>query len=508
MTLAASFGMVSERAAAQMPHGAAYGWGSNTFGELISGSSAPVYAPTALAGLGDVVDVQMGGSYTTHILKPDGTVWGRGVNSAGQLGNGTYTDSSVLVQAQGLENVTQIAASVHVVALRSDGTVWAWGDNSEGELGIGSDDFSRNVPVQVPGLTNVIQIAVGIAHTVAVKADGTVWAWGRNDTGELGDGTTDSSNVPVQVSSIGNVVKVAASFHNVAMKADGTIWAWGYNNNGQIGDGTRNNNRLIPVPVPIPDVGPLKIVDVAVGWRHSLAVRSDGTVWGWGLNGEGELGTGVRDISISPVQVPNFGNAKAVVGGYLHSVALKSDGTVWTWGSNGRGELGVGLDAQTKPHSLVPLRVTSLNNALAIPRGAVAHGLAITSPSVPFESANAKLTVTAGPPPGFDLNETITLAGGSDGVNPATEATTLQIGEYSLTFPAGSFRSLPNGRYAFAGVIDGVSLSAQLQPISSQSFALKVSALGVNLTGLTNPVAVAVTIGDDSGTTTTTAKFN
>src|SRR5262249_34823684 len=142
------------------------------------------------------------------------------------------------------------------------------------------------------------------------------------------------------------------------------------------------------------------------------------------------------------------------------------------------------------------------------PRGAVAHGLAITSPSVPFESANAKLTVTAGPPPGFDLNETITLAGGSDGVNPATEATTLQIGEYFLTFPAGSFRSLPNGRYAFAGVIDGVSLSAQLQPISSKSFALKVSALGVNLTGLTNPVAVAVTIGDDSGTTITTAKFN
>jgi hypothetical protein len=257
-------------------------------------------------------------------------------------------------------------------------------------------------------------------------------------------------------------------------------------------------------------VGPLKIIDIAAGSGHSLAVRSDGTVWSWGVNAEGELGNGVRDFSNLPVQVSNIGNVKAVSGGYMHSLALKSDGTVWTWGNNIWSELGVGQDYASLPYSLVPVQVTSLNNVATLPKDPGTHSLAIVSKSttVPFSSADAKLTITAGPPSGFDLKELITLGAGSNGVDPVSEAVTLQIGPYTVTFPAGSFRALPNGKFAFAGVIAGVSLSAQFDLVSANSFNFKVSALGVNLTSLTNPVTVFVTIGDDSGSTTTIAKFN
>src|SRR5262249_9956236 len=212
----------------------------------------------------------------------------------------------------------------------------------------------------------------------------------------------------------------------------------------------------------------------------------------------------------SPFQVSNIGNVKAVSGGYMHSLALKTDGTVWTWGNNIWSELGVGQDFASLPYTVVPIQVTSLNNVALLPKDPGTHSLAIVSsnPTVPFASADAKLTITAGPPSGFDLKELITLGAASNGVNPLTEDVTLQIGPYKVTFPAGSFRALPNSKFVLAGVISGVSLSAQFERVSANSFNFKVSALGVNLISVTNPVTVFVTIGDDSGTTTTIAKFN
>jgi hypothetical protein len=151
----------------------------------------------------------------------------------------------------------------------------------------------------------------------------------------------------------------------------------------------------------------------------------------------------------------------------------------------------------------------NLSNVFAIGKGALAtHSMAIAKPGVPFASANPKLNITVGPPARFDLNEAVTLGPGSNGVDPLTEDVRFQVGGYSVVIPRGGFRPLPNGRYVFNGVIDGVSLAIQIEPLSPNSFAFKVSASGANLGSIGNPVAVVLTIGDDSGSTTATATYN
>lgn len=189
--------------------------------------------------------------------------------------------------------VTQVVAgNTHTASLKSDGTVWAWGNNSHGQLGDGTT-INKSIPVQVLGsggvgyLTGVTAIAAGYTHTVALKADGTVWAWGYNSVGELGDGTTTNRSTPVQVLGHGGVgyltgvTAIAAGYdHTLALKSDGTLWAWGNNSNGQLGDGT-TTNRFTPVQVVgAGGAGYLTGVTViAGGGRHTLALKSDGTLW-------------------------------------------------------------------------------------------------------------------------------------------------------------------------------------------------------------------------------------
>jgi Regulator of chromosome condensation (RCC1) repeat/Carboxypeptidase regulatory-like domain len=142
----------------------------------------------------------------------------------------------------------RLAASNFTVFLKGDGTVWAWGSNSNGQLGNGTTTDS-STPVQVSGLSGVTAVAAGSAHAIALKGDGTVWAWGSNSNGQLGNGTTTDSSTPVQVSGLSGVTAVAAgSAYTIALKGDGTVWAWGSNSNGQLGNGTTDS--LSPVPVP------------------------------------------------------------------------------------------------------------------------------------------------------------------------------------------------------------------------------------------------------------------
>src|SRR5207248_140731 len=186
------------------------------------------------------------------------------------------------------------AGARHSLALSADGTVWAWGDNAKGQLGDGTNT-SRLRPVQIAGLSNVRAIAAGGNFSLALKADGTVWAWGGNDTGQLGDGTNVSRTTPVQVSGLTGVVAVAASsvypYQNIesasagALKSDGTVWMWGTNFEGQLGDGTVTT-RMMPVQVP----NLSGVVALALGDRYTLAARNDGTVWAWGTNSDGEMG--------------------------------------------------------------------------------------------------------------------------------------------------------------------------------------------------------------------------
>ncbi|NMC00696.1 MAG: hypothetical protein GYA35_10490, partial [Thermoanaerobaculaceae bacterium] len=204
----------------------------------------------------------------------------------------------------------------HSLALKSDGTVWAWGHNNYGQLGDGTTT-DRLTPVQVQNLTNIVAIAGGSSHSLALKSDGTVWAWGYNNYGQLGDGTTTNRLTPIQVQNLTNIVAITGGgSHSLALKSDGTVWAWGYNRYGQLGDGT-TTNRYVPIQVQ----NLTNVIAIAGGGSHSLALKSDGTVWAWGRNNYGQLGDGTTTARNTPVQVQNIANVNSVAAGNSHSFA-------------------------------------------------------------------------------------------------------------------------------------------------------------------------------------------
>ncbi|MHB1127541.1 MAG: RCC1 domain-containing protein [Bacillota bacterium] len=339
----------------------AWSWGYNGYGELGDNTYTNRTTPVQITGSGgigtitNVVSVAAGDSHSLA-LKSDGTVWALGYNSNGQLGDTTTTNRPAPVQVSGLTSIAAVAAgSAHSLALKSDGTVWAWGAGSYGVLGDNAG-LSRSSPVQVKGaggsgyLTNVVAIASGGYISLALKSDGTVWAWGNNSAGQLGDGTVNNRLAPVQVSGLTNVVAVAAASggsHSVALKSDGTVWTWGYNYYGQLGDGTTTDKYT---PVQVKGVGGsgylTGVVSVAAGGTHSLALRSDGTIWAWGYNTYGQLGNNSTGSSSTPVQVLDTGGTAPLTGivkisaGTYHSVALKTSGNAVAWGYGAYGQLG------------------------------------------------------------------------------------------------------------------------------------------------------------------------
>jgi alpha-tubulin suppressor-like RCC1 family protein len=390
--IAAAFGY----AVALKQDGTVWVWGSNGNGQLGDGlTNAPPVAQLA-SGETDVTAIAAGWGHTVA-LKQDGTVWTWGGNYTGQLGDGTTAIQSTPVQVSGsggsgfLTGIKAIAAGVgHSVALKQDGTVWTWGSNSSGQLGDGmtidpsQPPYGQTTPVQVLGpggsgfLTGVAAIAGGGYYTVALKQEGTVWAWGDNSSGQLGDGTTTSHSTPVQVLGAGGIglltgVKaIAAAFgYTVALKQDGTVWAWGYNGDGELGDGTETGYST-----PVQVVGPggigflTGVTAIAVGLDHTVALKQDGTVWTWGLNEYGQLGDGTTNSQSTPVQVlgPDgsgfLTGVTAIAAGGEHTVALKQDGTVWTWGENYAGELGDGTVTSTDPYGKsTPVQVLGLNGS-------------------------------------------------------------------------------------------------------------------------------------------------
>ncbi|MCH8843967.1 MAG: hypothetical protein IID61_13465 [SAR324 cluster bacterium] len=303
-----------------------------------------------------------------------------GFNSPGQLGNGGVGLNSLTpVQvcdagqtapcSQFLSNVIGIAAGEdESVALKSDGTVWTWGSNSRGQLGDGTQTNS-SVPVQVCEtgqtypcnlfLSTVIAIAAGDAFKVALKSDGTVWAWGTNSPPQLGIGTEFPTLIttPVQVCAAGQtspcvsflnkIIKISAKgFHTQALKSDGTLWSWGRNLTGGLGDGSTSSRST---PVQVCDTGQIfpcssfltDVSAIAAGTLHGVALKSNGTVWAWGENEDGRLGDGTFNDVLSPVQVCDAGQSApcssfltgvSTVWGSGHTLVRKSDGTVWAFG--------------------------------------------------------------------------------------------------------------------------------------------------------------------------------
>lgn len=327
------------------------------------------------------VAIAAGGSHTIE-LKPDGTVWAWGSNQYGQLGDGTTTNSPAPIQVSGLTDITAIAAGKdHTIAHKADGTVWAWGKNEYGQLGAETIETCyahlscATTPIQVSGLTHVIAIAAGEANSIALKDDGTVWAWGSNQYGQLGAETIETcsysvlcSSIPVNAAGLTEIIAIGiGGRHSVALKADGTVWTWGNNWLGQLGDGT-NTDSLIPVQVS----GLTDVAAIAVGRLHSVALKTDGTVWGWGDNSGGQLGDGTIGRNSTPVQVSYITNITNIAVGDRHTMALNIDGTVWAWGSNQYGQLGDG----TNIDSTTPVQVSGLTDIIAI-AGGMPHSIAV-----------------------------------------------------------------------------------------------------------------------------------
>lgn len=317
--------------------GSLWAWGNNQYGQLGNNSTVSRSGPVQTAILSEVAAVAAGVRYSLA-LKQDGTVWAWGQNDKGELGDGTVQARHVPVQVAGLSGMTRIAGAVgyHALGLKDDGTVRAWGLNESGQLGDGTSDI-RLEPVNVTGLTDVVDIASGGYFSLALKRDGTVWSWGHNGNGELGDGTLTQRLTPVQVSGLTDIVGIAAGVnHALALKNDGTVWAWGENSWGAVGLGYASAKVTTPVQV----VGLTDVTKIAGGGFHSVALKNDGTVWSWGLNNQNQLGNGTSANASVPVRTANLDGVIGIAAGGYSSLALRDDGWVWAWGLNTSGQLG------------------------------------------------------------------------------------------------------------------------------------------------------------------------
>ena len=314
-------------------------WGSNLYGQLginnIADRSNPV---TTILGGTNWKSVACGRYHTTAI-KTDGTLWVWGRNSYGQLGINAITNRTTPVTTiLGGTNWKSVAGgSYHTAAIKTDGTLWVWGRNSYGALGINAIT-NRTTPVTtILGGTNWKSVSGGYGHTTAIKTDGTLWVWGYNNSGQLGIGG-DVLNRTTPVTTIlggTNWKSVACGGYNtVAIKTDGTLWGWGQNLG--INDA---NPRTTPVTTFL---GGTNWKSVTGGSSHTAAIKTDGTLWVWGQNTYGQLGINNATQKNTPVTTFLGGtNWKSVSGGYSHTTAIKTDGTLWGWGRNDTGQLGV-----------------------------------------------------------------------------------------------------------------------------------------------------------------------
>jgi alpha-tubulin suppressor-like RCC1 family protein len=325
-----------------------WGWGLNSQGRLGDNTTVSKSSPVSVVGgFTDWCQVSAGSIQPTQGLtlavRTNGTAWAWGYNDCGQLGDNTVTTrSSPVSVVGGFTDWCQVSAggNKHSLGVRTNGTAWAWGCNNYGQLG-DNTTVNKSSPVSVVGgFTDWCQISTGGQHSSGVRQNGTAWTWGRGQYGRLGDNTATNKSSPVSV--VGGFTdwcQISAGLsQTLAVRQNGTAWGWGYGNQGQLGIGCLVFYPSSPVSVV---GGFTDWCQVSVNSKHSMGVRTNGSLWTWGAGDYGRLGNNCTTNRSSPVSViGGFTDWCQVATGYRHSLAVRTNGTAWAWGNNCYGRLG------------------------------------------------------------------------------------------------------------------------------------------------------------------------
>jgi len=343
-----------------------YAIGYNANGQLGDGTGFDAPITRAISFVNEYAKVSAG-ERNTLFIKTNGTMWSCGRN-VGAIGNGSFDDVSVTPPVQIGTGFTWTDVSCgyqYGLAVRQDGTLWAWGrTDNNGSLGDGTNNYSAS-PIQIGTDTSWSKVYAGELHSMAIKTNGTLWAWGSNVYGYLGDGTQTGRNSPVQIGTGTDWASIAlGDRHSLGIKTNGTLWAWGYNDQGQVGDGTSGNFRTSPIQIGTGT----NWKSVAAGYFHSIGLKTDGTLWSWGYGANSALGQGNTTTYLVPTQIgtaTDWGILASSKGATNHHHAVKANGAIYGWGVNNNYNLGDG----TSTLRAAPVLISAPLNTIHIANG-------------------------------------------------------------------------------------------------------------------------------------------
>lgn len=491
--------------------GRLWAWGTNYVGKLGDNSTTRKSSPVQTAAFGTnwlkPASSSATNTRTAAAIKDDGTLWTWGYNINGQLGDNTSSNKSSPIQTvAGGTSWSDVSCGYSFIsAVKKDGTLWCWGRNLFGQIG-DNTTTDKSSPVQtLTFATNWASTSAAIDYVAGIKTDGTLWLWGRNYWGNLGDGTRTDKSSPVQTAALGtNWSQVSCGQRSVvAVKTDGSIWSWGDNGYGQLGDNT-TDAKSSPVQV----LGGTNWSSVSAGSFGNLAIKKDGTLWSWGRNNSGELGDNTSVRKSSPVQIVGGGtNWTRVSAGYYHAVATKSDGTLWSWGRGALGQLGNNTNT-TQVSSPVQTVMASTSWSYVYANTDSTYAIEVLPPSLsvatsasqiynaqPFgvqpvinlyDSSNNLMTSGTYAVSASSVSGTLSLGGtttanSSGGVAAFSDLSLTGTGTGSLLFTASGFTSVINGPLSILPPVPVMPIRTETSGKIPTSGQLYIGEIAINL---------------------------